>query len=59
MSVAHVVRESRMACRNRESTAGPAEAYHLHLSTGQVLAIPLCEGCRREFVTAEWVDAVI
>ncbi len=48
-----------MACRNCESTAGPTEEYQLHLSTGQVLTITLCEGCRREFVTAEWVDAVI
>ena len=37
----------------------PAHRYHIHLSTGQVLEIVLCEGCRHKYVTADWVDAVI
>ncbi len=48
-----------MDCRNCESATGAVEAYHLHLWTGRVLEIALCEGCRRKFVTAEWVDAVV
>lgn len=48
-----------MSCRNCESAAGPTETYELYLADGQVLELPLCEGCRREFVTADWVDAVL
>ncbi|SDQ53836.1 hypothetical protein [Natronobacterium texcoconense] len=37
----------------------PARRYHVHLSTDEVVEIPLCEGCRYKFVTAEWVDTVV
>lgn len=37
----------------------PAHRCHIHLATGEVLEIVLCDGCRDKFVTADWVDAVI
>lgn len=37
----------------------PTQRYHVYLSTGQVLEIELCEGCRHKYVTADWVDAVV
>ncbi|EMA27407.1 hypothetical protein [Natronobacterium lacisalsi] len=37
----------------------PARRYHVHLSSAEVLELPLCEGCRYKFVTADWVDAVV
>ncbi len=37
----------------------PAQRYHIHLSTGKVLEIVLCEQCHQKFGTADWVDAMI
>jgi predicted SprT family Zn-dependent metalloprotease len=37
----------------------PTQRYHIHLSTGEVLEIVLCEQCHQKFVTADWVDAMI
>lgn len=47
-----------MACTNCGEDV-PAERYHVYLSTGQVVELPLCEGCRYKFVTADWVHAVV
>lgn len=37
----------------------PAQRYHIHLSTDEVLEIMLCEGCHHKFVAADWVDVMI
>ncbi|MBX0324406.1 hypothetical protein EGH21_15360 [Halomicroarcula sp. F13] len=37
----------------------PTQRYHVHLATGEVMEMELCEGCRHKFVTAEWVSAVV
>jgi hypothetical protein len=44
-------------CANCEETR-PIEQYHVHLSSGEVLEIVLCEGCHEKFATADWVEAV-
>ncbi|WP_255190603.1 hypothetical protein [Natronobeatus ordinarius] len=47
-----------MTCTNCGANL-PIRRYHLHLSTGEVVELALCEGCRYKFVTADWVKAVI
>lgn len=32
---------------------------HVHLDSGQVVEIQLCEGCRHKFVTSDWVEFVL
>lgn len=45
-------------CANCEEVL-PVEQYHVHLSSGEVLEIVLCDGCRYKFATADWVEAVL
>lgn len=45
-------------CANCEE-ALPTQRYHVHLSSGEVLEIMLCDGCRHKFVTSEWVETVV
>ncbi|ELY62467.1 hypothetical protein C490_17933 [Natronobacterium gregoryi SP2] len=45
-------------CANCEEEL-PSRRYHVHLSTDDAVELPLCEGCRYKFVTAEWVDTVV
>ncbi|WP_458208150.1 hypothetical protein [Haladaptatus sp. NG-SE-30] len=47
-----------VTCYNCEEDL-PVQRYHVHLSTGEVLELVLCEGCRYKFVTSDWVAAVI
>ena len=47
-----------VTCSNCGEEEYPIERYHVHLSTGQVIEIELCEGCRYKFVTAGWVNFV-
>lgn len=48
-----------MRCRNCGETELAVTEHHVHLSTGQVVEMALCESCRYRFVTADWVNAVI
>lgn len=47
------------ACANCEVETAAVRRYHVYLSTDEVVELPLCEGCRHKFVTAEWVTAVV
>lgn len=48
-----------MACTNCAEKEYPVDRYHVHLSTGRVIEIDLCEGCRHKFVIADWVEFVV
>ena len=37
----------------------PTQRYHVYLATEEIIELPLCEGCRYKFVTADWVTAVV
>lgn len=37
----------------------PVRRHHVYLSTGEVVEVALCEGCRHKFATADWVEAVV
>ncbi|MDS0477076.1 hypothetical protein [Natrinema sp. 1APR25-10V2] len=49
---------SPLTCANC-GDAVPVRQYHVYLATDEVVELPLCEGCRYKFVTADWVTAVV
>lgn len=51
--------DTPVSCSNCGVEEYSVEQYHVHLDSGRVLEMELCEGCRSKFVTADWVEAVL